>query len=117
MLRFGQRFVRLRAPLIADPYSAADTRRDWDHPETFPIDGLGFDPGGSVVTDLVNRSQVVTSPTLFWVGDDVPDITVDDRLRGPDGSVWHVTGHPSVPVHPWTGWAPGASWPIEKVEG
>lgn len=113
----GQTFTRLRAPLSADPYSGADTRRDWPNASELPIDGLGLDPGGSVVTDTVNRTQTVTSPTLIWLGADVPDVTTDDRMRGPDGSVWHVTGRPSIPVHPWTGWRPGATWPLELVEG
>lgn len=113
----GQTFVRLRAPLVGDPYSSASTRRDWPHATETTIPGFGFDQGGSVVTDTVNRTQITTSPTLIWWGADIPDVTVDDRMRGPDDRVWHVTGHPNAPVHPMTGWAPGATWTLELVEG
>jgi len=112
---YGQTFVRLRAPLIADDYT--DLQHDWPHAVETSIDGFGFDPGGSVVTDTVNQTQTVTTPTLIWVGDDVPDIQPEDRLRDPAGRVWHVTGNASQPVNPWTGWAPGAYWPLELVEG
>lgn len=114
---FGLVFVRLRAPMATDPYSGAATRRDWASAAEKPMAGFGLDPGGSVVTDTVSRTQTVTKPTLLWWGPNVPDVTVDDRLRGADGRVWHVTGNPSIPINPFTGWAPGASWPLELVEG
>ncbi len=117
MFAFGQTFTRLRAPLVADPYSTEATVRDWPNAVETAIPGFGLDPGGSVVTDTVNRTQIITQPTLIWSGADVPDVTVDDRMRGPDGRVWHVTGHPSIPHHPMTGWEPGATWPLKLVEG
>lgn len=117
MFANGQIFTRVRAPLAADPYSDGATRRDWANSVKTPIPGFGFDPGGSVVTDTVNRSQIITSPTLIWWGPDIPDVTVDDRMQGPDGRVWRVTGHADAPVHPMTGWAPGATWPLELSEG
>ena len=117
MFAFGETFTRLRAPLVADSYSGADTLRDWENPAELEIEGFGFDPGGSVVTDTVNRTQVTTRPSLLWLGDDVPDVVQSDRMRGPDGRVWSITGNPSVPTNPFTGWQPGAVWPLELVEG
>lgn len=117
MFPFGQTFVRLRAPLVADPYSETSTLPDWDHPGETPIDGFGFDPGGSLVVDTVNRTQVISKPTLIWLGADVPDVVQSDRVRGPDGRVWQIIGNPSVPTNPFTGWQPGATWPLELVEG
>ena len=118
MFAFGQTFTRLRAPLIADDYNPdASSVRDWANAIETPIPGFGFDPGGSVITDTVNRTQIITRPTLLWSGNDVPDLVVDDRVRGPDGRVWNITGHPSVPVNPFTGWQPGAAWSLKLVEG
>jgi len=114
---YGQTFVRLRAPLASDPYSGVATLPDWAHAVETSIDGFGFDPGGSVLIDAVSRTQVVTTPTLIWSGSDVPDVRADDRMRDTAGRVWRVTGNPSIPVHPWTGWQPGATWPLELVEG
>lgn len=113
----GQTLTRLRAPLVSDPYSSAATRRDWATATETQIDGFGLDPGGSVVTDTVNRTQITTAPTLIWLGEDVPDIQPEDRMRDSAGRVWRVTGHPSRPIHPWTGWQPGATWPLELGEG
>lgn len=113
----GQTFTRLRAPMVTDPYSSTATLPDWPNAAALEIDGFGFDPGGSVTTDTVNRTQTVTTPTLIWWGSDVPDVLAGDRVRDEYGRVWHVAGNPSRPVNPWTGWQPGASWPLELVEG
>lgn len=117
MFAFGETFTRLRAPLATDAYSGLPTGHDWPNATETPIDGFGFDPGGSVLTDTVNRTQVTTTPTLIWSGSDVPDVQIGDRMRGPDGVVWQITGHPAIPQHPMTGWRPGATWPLELVEG
>ena len=116
MFPAGQTFVRLRAPLGDDPYSAAASQRDWANAGEVEIEGFGLDPGGSVETDTVTREQIITSPTLIWWGPDIPDVQPEDRLRG-DGRVWEVVGHMSAPVHPFTGWRPGATWPLKLVEG
>lgn len=117
MFPAGQSLTRLRAPLIADPYSGANTLPDWPNAAAVLIGGFGLDPGGQVFTDTVNRTQIVTSPTLIWWGSDVPDVRAGDRMRDASDRTWHVTGNPSTPIHPWTGWQPGTTWPLELVEG
>lgn len=116
MFAHGQTFTRLRAPLVADPYSGENTLPDWENAATLSIPGFGFDPGGSMSIDQVSGQRIVTEPTLSWLGADVPDVRVGDRMRGPDGRVWHIAGHPSIPTNPFTGWQPGATWPLRLIE-
>lgn len=85
--------VRLRAPLIVDPYSQLPTKRDWTDPARQPLDGFMVDPGGSVETDLVNRTQIVTTPKLYGPFD--ADIEASDRVEAA-GVVYEVDGHARV---------------------
>lgn len=117
MFAFGQTLIRLRAPLVADDYSAEPTLRDWSTAAETPIDGLGVDPGGSVETSTVNREQIITRPQLLWQGDGAPDVQASDRFRDATGAVWEVVGHRSDWRHPMTGWVAGSTWPLERVEG
>ncbi len=85
----GQTLTRLRAPLVADPYSGELTRRDWAHAQGMPIDGFAVSPGGSVVTDTVNRTQVETKPTLIWMGPPpIPDVDRDGGTECGSGGLF-----------------------------
>jgi hypothetical protein len=116
MFDHGQIAVRLRAPLVSDPYSATPTRRDWTAAVPAAIPGMAVDPGTSVETSTVNRDQITTSPTLMWWGDNPPDIAASDRVRIA-GVTWEVVGNRSDYRHPMTGWAAGSTWPLRRVEG
>ena len=117
MFAAGQTLVRLRAPLVADAYSAQATALDWTHAVETSIAGFGLDPGGSVESSGVNREQITTRPTLYWLGSDAPDVVASDRLRDAAGAVWEVVGNRADWRNPLTGWVGGSSWPLERVEG
>lgn len=115
MFPFGEPVTRLRAPLVADDYSSHATRRDWSDATSVTMGGgFAIDPGTSTESHTVNREQVTTTPTLY--GPSV-DIVASDRVRDARGVVWEVTGNRSDWRSPFTGWQPGSSWPLQRVEG
>lgn len=115
MVSYGQTVTRLRAPLVADPYSGKATKRDWDNAVPTQIDGFAIDPGGSVETATVNRVQTVTTPTLY--GPYAADIVGTDRVRDAAGTVWEIDGRRADWQHPRTGRKAGSVWPLKLVEG
>ena len=115
MFAAGQTLVRLRAPLAADAYG--DQVRNWSAAAETVIAGFSVDPGGSVESSTVNREQIVTRPTLYWLGADAPDVVASDRLRDPAGAVWEVAGNRADWTNPFTGWVGGSTWPLSRVEG
>jgi hypothetical protein len=116
MFAFGQTVTRLRAPLVADVYSAQSTKRDWVNAASVAIAGFAIDPGGSVEFNTVNRRQITTTPTLYFQGSASPDILASDRVTA-NGVTWEVVGNVADWRSPFTGWAPGFVWPLQRVEG
>ena len=119
MFQFGQAVTRIRASLVADAYNPdAATMRDWTNAAevTLPA-GFAIDPGGSSEFSTVNREQVTTTPTLYWLGDDRPDLVQSDRIRDAAGTVWEINGNSAAWRSPFTAWQAGAVWLLRKVEG
>lgn len=98
MFPYGETVVRLRAPLVADPYSGAATKRDWSAAASLPIADCVVDPGGS----------------LYGPYD--ADVIEGDRIVSASGT-WDVQGHGAHWVSPFTGWQPGAVWPLRRSDG
>lgn len=114
MFTHGETVTRLRAPMVADPYSGAPTRRDWANATALQIPGCAVDPGGSDETQAVDRVQVVTTPRLFAPAG--ADVLTSDRIVSASGS-WDVLGHGSNWSHPMTGWTPGLTFPLRRSDG
>lgn len=80
-----------------------------------PVDGWGFNPGGSVETYGPGRNQVVTSPQLFRRSSEfVPGRRDRCTVRG---RLYQVNGDPAVWRSPLTGWEPGVVVNLEVVDG
>lgn len=110
----GETVSRLRAPLVADPYSGSLTKRDWANAAALPIAGCAVDPGESVEDRTVSRGQIVTTPRLFAPSG--ADVLESDRIVSASGS-WDVLGHGADWSHPMTGWAPGSVFPLRRSDG
>lgn len=111
----GVTVTRLRAPLVADPYSGAATKRDWSAAVSVSIEGCAVAPGGSSEVQGVNREQVTTEPTLY-----APygaDVLPWDRILDPDGVTWEVVARGGDWRSPFTGWEAGSVFPLRRVEG
>lgn len=110
----GETVTRLRAPMVADPYSGASTKRNWEAAVPTEIPGCAVDPGGSVQSHTVNRDSVVTEPTLFApCGTDVVE---SDRIVSVTGT-WDVEGHGSDWVSPFTGHEFGSVFRLRRSDG
>ena len=114
MFPYGETVDRLRAPLVADPYSGAATQRDWVNAVSLPIADCAVDPGGSVESRTVNREPIVTTPTLY--APFAADILSGDRIVSASGT-WEVDGHGARWASPFTGWQPGAVFPLRRADG
>lgn len=114
MFAFSETITRLRAPLVADPYSGALTARDWANAVSVEILGFAVDPGGSRESHTVNREQITTTPTLY--GPYAADVVASDRVVAA-GATWEVTGNAANWGNPFTGRTPGSVWQLERVEG
>lgn len=115
---YGETVVRLRAPLVPDPYTGENTRVDWDDEDNPPaeldIPGCLFDPGGSTEPSEVGRESVVTKPTVY-----APfgaDVLAGDRVVV-RGRVWQINGDPAEWRNPFTGWEPGLVLNLMAVDG
>ena len=115
MFDHGETVIRLRAPLVADPYSGQATERDWPNATSVALEGFAIDPGTSVEVSTANRTQITTTPTLY--GPYGADVLASDRVRDESGTTWEVVGNRSDWRNPFTGWLAGASWPLKRVEG
>lgn len=114
MFPYGETVTRLRAPLAADPYSGANTRRNWAQAASLTVPGCAVDPGGSVESRTVNREPIVTTPTLY-----APfgaDVLAGDRIVSATGT-WDVEGHGADWASPFTGWQPGSVFPLRRADG
>ena len=111
---YSETITRLRAPLVADAYSAASTRRDWAGASSVALEGFALDPGGSSEASTVNREQITTSPTL--IGPYGADVLASDRVTI-RGVTWEVVGNRADYLNPFTGWQAGSTWPLRRVEG
>ena len=114
MFAFSETITRLRAPLVADPYSDESTARDWPNAVSTPMLGFAVDPGGSYEARTVNREQVTTNPTLY--GPYGADVLASDRVVAA-GATWEVTGNAANWRNPFNGSTPGSVWPLARVEG
>lgn len=114
----GETVTRLRAVLIADPYSTDDTQAAWDDtdnpPDALEIDGCGFNPGSSTEPLQDARNAVVTRPEVYAPSG--ADVLAGDRLVV-RGDTYEVFGNPGDYRSPFTGWAPGLAIPLQRVEG
>lgn len=114
MFSYGETVTRLRAPLVADPYSGAATKRDWSAATSLLIAGCAVSPGQSDETQAVNREPVTTTPTLYAPFD--ADVLVGDRIVATSGT-WDVDGHGARWSSPFTGWQPGSVFQLRRVDG
>ncbi len=114
MFPYGETVTRLRAPLVADPYSGQATRRDWTAAVALPIADCAVNPGQSSEAPTVNREATTTTPTLY-----APygaDVLTADRIVSVTGT-WDVDGHGAQWRSPFTGWTPGSTFPLRRVDG
>lgn len=110
----GVTVTRLRAPLVADPYSGAATKRDWSAAVSVSIEGCAVAPGGSSEVQGVNREQITTEPTLYAPYGS--DVLPSDRIMS-GGITYEVTGRGGDWRSPFSGWEAGSAWPLRLVEG
>lgn len=114
MFGYSETVVRLRAPLVADPYSGAATLRDWVNAARLPIEGCAVNPGGSVESQSVDRAPIVSTPSLL-----APygaDVVAGDRIESESG-VWDVQGHGAQWRSPLTGHEFGSVFPLRRSDG
>lgn len=80
-----------------------------------PVDGCGFDPGGSQEPRDGSSQRVVTTPVLY-----IPDsntYSARDRFTI-RGRLFEAEGDPADWRHPMTGWDPGLIVVnLQRVEG
>lgn len=114
MFGYGETVARLRAPLVADPYSGAATRRDWAVAVSLTIAGCAVDPGQSSEAPTVNREAVTTTPTLYAPYS--ADVLAGDRIVSASGT-WEVDGHGARWSSPFTGWQPGSVFKLRRADG
>lgn len=105
--------------VIFEPASSGSEDAHGNPVESFgagvPVDGWGFDPGGSVESYGPGRNATVTTPTLFRQATDfIPGRRDRCVVRG---KTYQVDGEPAVWRSPLTGWEPGISVKLEVVDG
>ena len=110
----GETVTRLRGVAAEDPYSDEETDLDWDDPDELSIPNCGFDPGGSTETVTVDRTPIVTQPTVYAPSG--VDVTALDRLVV-RSRTWQVDGDPAEWRNPFTGWEPGMLIRLKAVDG
>ena len=114
MTMLGGTITRLRAPLVADSYSGAATRRDWAAATSVSLAGFAVAPAGPGEAASVNRTDTTTEPTLY--GPHGADVLASDRIVS-GGRTWDVTGHRADWASAWSRAPFGATWPLRLVEG
>lgn len=115
MFPFGETVTRLRAPLVADPYSAEGTAEDWSNPSELAIPGCAVAPVSSAEAPQVGRVELLTLRTLL-----APfgaDILPTDRIRDAAGTVWKVDGRRADFRSPFTGHEFGTTVALRLIEG
>ena len=113
-LPYGETVTRLRGTAQVDPYSGEPDGISWDAPDSLDIPGCAFDPGGSQEPTADGRSSVITRPTVLAAFGS--DILPGDRLVV-RGKTYEVEGDPAEYHHPMTGWEPGMTVTLERVDG
>lgn len=118
MFAHGETVVRLRAPMVFDPYSATDTLAEWDDednpPSELPLHGVGVADGGSIEPEQDARNSVESDFDVIVAAG--TDVLPTDRLRI-RGLVCEVQGRPFDWLNPFTGWQPGMVVKAKIVEG
>lgn len=114
---YGEPVAVIRAGEIEDPYSG-ETELDWDNPTEIPYEHCGVDSRSvgenEEPLDLPHRRPVIDGLTIYGPPD--MDVTAHDRMRV-RGKVWQVHGDPEKPRSPFTGWEPGTTVRLRKVDG
>ncbi|MCW2904689.1 MAG: hypothetical protein JWO67_6954 [Streptosporangiaceae bacterium] len=80
----------------------------------FPIGPCGIDYTSS--TEQTEQRDTVTRLATLYTPPG-SDIRAPDRVLLPDGSRWSVVGHPADFTQPLTGWNPGMTVTLQKVDG
>ena len=116
-MRFLDKFVRVRARRVPDPYNPKRTLEDWQGASRLELSGFFDDDSSMDVADAV-RKQTVVRRTLFLPAS--ADIVGSDRVeRVVDGvtEVWSIDGEQAVPRNPFTNRRPYRSVKLMKVVG
>lgn len=71
--------TRLRATLVADPYSGESTRRDWTTPASLALTALVAESGSTEPAEA-GRTPVDSDFTLYIVGSEPVDALPSDRI-------------------------------------
>lgn len=111
------RFVRLRAGKVTNPYNPDVGGSDWTHPEELAVEG--FLSSSSSATRTSDLDRRVSSTAVLTIPDPDSDIKVGDRIRPEpaDGRMWTVSGIPARDRNPFTGWRPTMEVQLEEVVG
>lgn len=115
---YGEEVTVIRAARVVDPYSGETERLDWKQAtETpYPHCGVEIRTTGDIrePTGDVLRAPLYAGLRVFGPPD--MDVNAEDRMRV-RGEVWDVDGDVDFPVNPFTGWAPGCTVNLRRVEG
>jgi hypothetical protein len=110
----GQSVTRLRARMVADPYSGENTARSWDDPESLVIENAYVAASSSTRNTSATRAQALTDKSLYCQPD--ADVRLGDRVVA-GGLVYEVDGRPSADTNPFSGWQPIAEISLTNAEG
>lgn len=115
---FGEDVQVVRARPVEDPYSGEIEGEDWGNPIVIPYSSCGVEARSTgdekEPTDDVLRAPVIIGLRVFGPPD--MDVTARDRVLV-RGEIWQVDGDPEFPVNPFTGWRPGCTVNLKRVEG
>ena len=114
LFKHGETVTRERAAPVTDPYSGEASGSDWSTPDTLQIVGAAIGPSSTSEVLGDDRSQVITSMSLYCASG--LDVKPDDRIRSRSG-LWDVVGEEQVWSNPFTGWAPGSEYQLRRVAG
>lgn len=110
---YGQTVTRIRAGLIADPYSGEATKRDWPNASRVNLTHVQVAPASSTDVQTSDGTRVVTAVSLWSLAVDL-DVLAQDRIEVA-GEVWEVDGEGARWVSPYTGREFGAEFPLRRV--
>lgn len=103
-MSFGQTVYRLRAGMIADPYSGDEVPGDWGNTTEMPVLRAFIAQTSTSLLGNATREQAAESKSLFCEGKF--DIQKGDRIRdgqNDDDPIYTINGIPPVPdVNPYT---------------
>lgn len=111
---YGETVTRLRAPMVADPYSGEGDLPDWDAATEVAVPGCAFWIESSVEPDQVDRASVISvAKVLAPFG---ADFLPHDRFVA-RGVTYEVVGEPNHLHSPFSGWEPGCEVTGRRVDG